>query len=90
MAVQSAGKAINTQEITDKARRELLLLLESVSLGTRAISDKAIISITFDYTGPRQKESRDREVSSWDDRSFRQIQYASRIRCRQSLLSRES
>ena len=30
MAAQSAAKAINTQEITDKARRELLLLLESV------------------------------------------------------------
>lgn len=31
MAAHSAAKAINTQEITDKARRELLLLLESVS-----------------------------------------------------------
>ncbi|KAF2482502.1 Sec1-like protein [Neohortaea acidophila] len=30
MAVHTAAKAINTQDITDKARRDLLLLLESV------------------------------------------------------------
>jgi len=30
MAAHPAGKAINTQDITDKARRDLLLLLESV------------------------------------------------------------
>ena len=31
MAANSAGKAINTQDITEKARRDLLRLLEAVS-----------------------------------------------------------
>ncbi|KXS96872.1 hypothetical protein AC578_6216 [Pseudocercospora eumusae] len=42
MAVQSAAKAINTQEITDKARRELLLLLEAVRGKKNLVIEKSL------------------------------------------------
>lgn len=39
MAAHTAAKAINTQNITDKARRDLLLLLEAVCKHTRSLED---------------------------------------------------
>ncbi|KAI5366253.1 putative sec1-like protein [Septoria linicola] len=42
MAVHSAAKAINIQEITDKARRELLLLLESVRGKKNLVIEKSL------------------------------------------------
>ncbi|GIZ43434.1 hypothetical protein CKM354_000666200 [Cercospora kikuchii] len=42
MAAHSAAKAINTQEITDKARRELLLLLESVRGKKNLVIEKSL------------------------------------------------
>ncbi|KAK3675693.1 Vacuolar protein-sorting-associated protein 33 [Recurvomyces mirabilis] len=42
MAAHSAGKAINTQDITDKARRDLLLLLESVRGKKNLVIERAL------------------------------------------------
>ncbi|KAK4565497.1 Vacuolar protein-sorting-associated protein 33 [Recurvomyces mirabilis] len=42
MAAYPAGKAINTQDITDKARRDLLLLLESVRGKKNLVIERAL------------------------------------------------
>lgn len=75
MAAHSAAKAINTQEITDKARRSLLQLLEAVGL-LDAVHMLANANI---HLGPRKEESHHRTLARGDDWTVRQVQYPSRI-----------
>lgn len=55
MAARTATKAINTQDVTDKARRELLLLLEAVCAWLSLKSSTAMLTSS---TGERQEEPR--------------------------------
>lgn len=54
MAAHSAAKAINTQDITDKARRELLHLLETVGLSFIRVNQLSGSSLS--RVGSRKEE----------------------------------
>lgn len=84
MAAHPAAKAINTQLITDNARRGLLALLE----GVRA--EIVFRGFHLHRTGPRKEESGNRKVSRRYYWAFCQVQYPPRIWRGQSLLPRES
>ncbi|KAK0353465.1 Vacuolar protein-sorting-associated protein 33 [Friedmanniomyces endolithicus] len=53
MATRQALQAINTQDITDKSRRDLLLLLEAVSLNLH----RALVTTTIDIPQVRGKKN---------------------------------
>lgn len=82
MAVTGANKAIDTQAITEKVRRELLKLFESVGSALAGCIERWLTS----RTGTRQEELSDREVTGWYHWLVHQVQHSARIWRRQSLL----
>lgn len=84
MAAHPAVKAINTQEITDKARRGLLLLLEAVCHPPQNLKD-----CTEGLAGSRQEEPGHRTLPGWHHWPVCQVQHTTGVWRRQNLLPGE-